>query len=571
MTRDAVAQDTPRSGDDLCQDDDLGCLDDNLGYWCRRACKRFSDHVALIDLSPDAPRHVTYRELDQRMDQVASLLKSAGVKAGDRVALGVGNRFEFVELMFGIMRRGAVPVPLNYKLSVESLQHVVSDSVCRAAFVEPAVAPRAAQVVEDAGIGIRWRVGDSTATRGPERKGAVDDRADVPHRVDPEEIVDGTDWRDYEVELSQAPAGFEPPSLPPGAVAFLPYTSGSTGKPKGVVLPHKGQVWWVRCLEKYWPADPSERALVAVPLYHKNAMAGAVKPLLQAGGSVVILPGFSPRPFLRALSDYGCTRVSAVPAVFAMVLRHRDLIVQLDFSALRTVTLGSAPVQPELVHAVSDAFGVDVGESYGLTEGGPVMLGPPPDGAPVPVGSCGAAWPEGEVKLVRDGVEHAGDGELWVRNPGVAAGYRNLPELTAARIKDGWLATGDLFRRDQDGFFYFRGRADDMFNSGGENIYPKEVEDLLLSHPDVLDAAVVPLSHPVKGHVPAAVVVAAPHSGATPEALKRHALVHGPAYAHPRRVVLADAVPLTGAGKPDRRRIVELLEAGGPLSDPGGS
>jgi len=526
--------------------------DDNLGYWCRRACERFADRVALIDLSRPTPRRVAYRELDERMDRVASLLRSAGVKAGERVALGVSNRFEFVEIMFGIMRRGAVAVPLNYKLSAESLHHVVSDSGCRAAFVEPAAAARAAQVVEDASIGIRWRVGGSES----EPTGA-----DAAGHGRP--LEGAKNWRDYEAELSRASTCFEPPSLPPGAVAFLPYTSGSTGKPKGVVLPHEGQLWWVRCLERHWPADPSERALVAVPLYHKNAMAGAVKPLLQAGGSAVILPGFAPEPFLRALSEYRCTRVSAVPAVFAMVLRRKDLIERLDFSALRTATLGSAPVQPELVHAVSGAFGVEVGESYGLTEGGPVMLGPPPDGAPVPVGSCGAAWPEGEVKLVRDGAEHPSDGELWVRNPGVAAEYRNLPELTATRIKGGWLATGDLFHRDQDGFFYFRGRADDMFNSGGENIYPKEVEDLLLSHPDVLDAVVVPLPHSVKGHVPAAVVVVAPDSKATPEALRDHALAHGPAYAHPRRVAIVDAVPLTGAGKPDRSRAAEIIEAGG--------
>lgn len=489
----------------------------------------------MIDLSRTPPRRVAYREMDERMDRVASLLEAAGARVGEQVALGVGNRFEFVEIMFGIMRRGAVPVPLNYKLGAEALRHVVADSGCRAAFVDLDAAPRAARAVEDAGIATRWQVG------APARPG----------------------WRDYEGELSEAPACFDPPSLPHQAVAFLPYTSGSTGKPKGVVLPHEGQVWWVRCLEKYWPADPSERALVAVPLYHKNAMAGAVKPLLQAGGSVAIQPGFAPEPFLRALSQHRCTRASAVPAVFAMALRCKDLIARLDFSALRTVTLGSAPVQPELVHAVSSAFGVDVGESYGLTEGGPVMLGPRTDGVPAPVGSCGAAWPEGEVKLIQDGAEHPSDGELWVRNPGVAAEYRNLPELTAARIKDGWLATGDLFHRDPNGFFFFRGRDDDMFNSGGENVYPKEVEDMLLSHPAVLDAVVVPLAHEVKGHVPAALVVAAPDSRATPEALKRHALEHGPAYAHPRRVVLVDAMPLTGAGKPDRHRAAELLQAAG--------
>ena len=123
--------------------------------------------------------------------------------------------------------------------------------------------------------------------------------------------------------------------------------------------------------------------------------------------------------------------------------------------------------------AVERAFGVQVGESYGLTEGGPVMLGPPLDGRPVPRGSCGAAWPEGEIKLVRDGAEDPRYGELWVRNPGVTTGYHNLPDVNADRIRDGWLATGDLFLRDDDGFYHFRGRTDDMFNSGGENIYPR--------------------------------------------------------------------------------------------------
>ena len=325
------------------------------------------------------------------------------------------------------------------------------------------------------------------------------------------------------------------------------------------MLDHEGQLWWVRCLRKYWPADPGDRALAAVPLYHKNAMAGAVKPLLQAGGSVVIQPGFEPVAFLQALSAYRCTQVGAVPAVFAIALDHVNLIQELDFSALRRVTLGSAPVQPELMDAVEQAFGVEVGESYGLTEGGPVMLGPPLDGRSVPRGSCGVAWPEGEIMLVRDGVEDPRQGELWVRNPGVTPGYHNLPEVNAARIRDGWLATGDLFERDDDGFFHFRGRTDDMFNSSGENIYPREVEDLLLSHPDVLDAAVVPVPHALKGAVPAAMVKLASGSALTAEALKRYTLEEGPAYAHPRHIVTVDEMPLTGVGKVDRAEILEVL------------
>ena len=518
----------------------------NMGYWCQEACRRFPDRAALIDLSPGAPRVVTYAELDQRMDRVARLLSESGVGRGERVALGVGNRFEFVEIMFGVMRAGAVPVPMNFKLGTEALAHVVSDSGCRAAFVDMAVARRAAEVVERAEIGIRWRLGRR-------------DRASCDDGVD---CDDRGSWRDYDAALAEVPPVFEPPALQPDDMAFLPYTSGSTGKPKGVVLPHEGQLWWLRCAQRYWPMEPWERALVAVPMYHKNAMLGAVKPLLQAGGSVVILPGFEPESFLRALSEHRCTRVSGVPAVFAIALNHGDLIRELDFSALRTITVGSAPVPPELLDAIEQAFGAAVGESYGLTEGGPVMLGPPVDGRPVPRGSCGAGWPEGEVKLVQDGVEHASDGELWVRNPGVTPGYHNLPEVNAERLIDGWLATGDLFHRNEDGFFYFRGRTDDMFNSGGENIYPKEVEDLLVSHPDVLAAVVQPVPHAVKGQVPAAMVVTASDSTVSPDALKAYALERGPAYAHPRRVLIVGEIPLTGTGKPDREAVAKALGAG---------
>jgi long-chain acyl-CoA synthetase len=248
--------------------------------------------------------------------------------------------------------------------------------------------------------------------------------------------------------------------------------------------------------------------------------------------------------------------------VFTRLLQHRDLIETLDFSALRSLKLGSAPVQEELMVAVKEAFGCDIGESYGLTEGGPVMIGPPLDGRKVPFGSCGVNWPEGEIKLIdADGKEDPHLGELWVRNPGVTPGYYGLPEVNAKRLKDGWLATGDLFYRDDDGFLFFKGRTDDMFNSGGENIYPKEVENLLLSHPEVYDAAVVPVAHPVKGHVPVAMVMRQAGAAITEAALKQYCLENGPAYAHPRRIRLVEESPLSGAAKIDRNAGQRELEA----------
>jgi acyl-CoA synthetase (AMP-forming)/AMP-acid ligase II len=275
------------------------------------------------------------------------------------------------------------------------------------------------------------------------------------------------------------------------------------------------------------------------------------------------MPEFRARPFLEAIAKYKVTTIGGVPTVFTLILQERDLLERLDLSSLQMAVVGSAPVHEELEREMAEKLGVAVLQSYGLTEGGPVMLGPPLDGRPIPRGSAGVAWPEGEVKLVNAvGKDDPHDGELWVRNPGVAPGYLKLPEVNAQRYVDGWLRTGDLFHRDADGFFYFRGRVDDMFNCGGENVYPKEVENLLLSHPDVVDACVVAIEHRTKGQAPAALVVLRPGATADEAALKQHALANGPAYAHPRRVIVqTDPLPLTGARKVDRGGIARDLAA----------
>ncbi len=189
------------------------------------------------------------------------------------------------------------------------------------------------------------------------------------------------------------------------------------------------------------------------------------------------------------------------------------------------------------------------------------MLGKPLDGGKVPIGSCGVPWPEGEVKLVDAGGEESGNyGELWVKNPGVTPGYHNLPEVDRERLTGGWLRTGDLFSVDEKGFFYFRGRTDDMFVTGGINIYPKEVENLLLRHPGVAEASVVPLPHEVKGVAPVAMIVPAPNAAITEKELKAYCLENGPPYAHPRRVAIVEEMPLNGPGKIDRLAVQAQME-----------
>jgi long-chain acyl-CoA synthetase len=519
----------------------------NLGYFFSQSVARVPHKTAIYDLYGGTERQVTYALLDERADRVAGLLHGLGVRAGERVGMIVGNRSEFLEIFFGTMRTGAIPVPINTRLARDTLKFILEDAQCRAVFVEPAAHPAAVQVAQDAGIEARIST----------------------------EPVETPGWLAYAAVRDASPRFDAPPALVPDAQAFQPYTSGSTGLPKGAMMTHAGMLWYVGYNQRYWPTPEAARGMVALPLFHKNAMRGTVKPALFAGASFVLMPGYDPRGYLEALAKYRCTYSRGVAAVFTMLLQQRDLIASLDLSALKSLTIGSAVVTPELMDEVERALpGVKVGESYGLTEGGsPFRV--PLDGRPVPRGSAGVLAPEMGIRLTA-GDGHALDlsmpgpleGELWLKSPYNCIGYHRRPEATRDKLVDGWLRTGDVVRRDADGFFYFKSRVDDMFSCGGENIYPKEVEDLLFRHPAVANAVVVAVPHAIKGWVPAAMVVLDRGRIADPDEIRAFCLANGPKYAHPRlvRIVAEDELPLNGAGKIDRAAVRAALAQAAPAS-----
>jgi long-chain acyl-CoA synthetase len=238
----------------------------------------------------------------------------------------------------------------------------------------------------------------------------------------------------------------------------------------------------------------------------------------------------------------------------AMMLKRKERLAGIDKSSVRTIMMGSAPSSPQLIQELRAAFpNAEPLVVYGVTEGGPVPLGPHPDGKPRPPGSLGVPYPGTDAKLV--GGPGPDEGELVLKNPGNLLGYHNLPEETAKRLRDGWYYTGDVCRRDADGFYFFVGRTDDMFVSGGENIYPGEVEALLQRHPAVHQALVMPFDHELKGQVPYAFVVPRDGSKVTEDELKQFALSNGPAYQHPRRVFLLKELPLAGTNKIDREML----------------
>lgn len=483
----------------------------------------FGDRLAVIDLiDPAAPRRYTHREIDALADGVAAHLLARGLRRGERVAILSLNRAEYIAAYFGIMRAGLVAVPVNIKLPAETIAYVLQDAGVSFAFVDAAR---------------RTLVGDLPAI-------GFDDPGPQG-------------WAGLIV-----PVPFSPVAARPGEIAQMLYTSGSTGRPKGVPLSHAGQLWALATRVR--PGLHDERYILAQPLFHMNGLF-MTKTVFAAHASVVVLPGFEARAYARALADFRVTTLTAVPTMFARVIKETDLIGGLDFSALKQIALGSAPITLGLIGRIRATFPqAVVGHGYGTTEAGPAVFGPHPRGLTPPPLALGYPIAGGEVKLV--GGASPDEGVLWMRNPAVMAGYHNLPERSAKVLHDGWYESGDVMRRDADGFYYFVGRADDMFVCSGENIYPAEVEKLLESHPAVQQASVVPLPDEERSQVPVAFLVLRPGAALTAGEVKQFALQRGPAYQHPRRVSFLSDLPWAGTNKVDRAALLARarhLEAAG--------
>ena len=463
------------------------------------------NRVAIIDLSrPDTPREVTYATLDARCDALAAGLAARGLGRGDRVGILALNRTEYIEALYGTMRAGAIPVPLNAKLPAETLAFIARDANLSLLFVDAA-----------------------------------------HQKLCPPGVPLVSFDADYVEFLKPGPFAAVDPG--PDDICLQPYTSGSTGRPKGVLLTHAGQAWQIDALATARRMRPDDRILVAAPLYHKNALVWT-KVGMAAGASLVLLARFDQGLYVESIGRYRVTRLSGVPTMFHLMLNDPAL-AKIDKSSVRFIGVGSAPASPALFEALARAFpNAAATNGYGVTEAGPVMFANHPDGLPRPATSIGYPLTGCEIRLDPGPDE----GVLLTRNPGVMAGYHNLPDETAKRLKNGWFDTGDVCRRDADGFYYFVGRTDDMFVCGGENVYPGHVEGTLERHPDVLQAAVLPLDHELKGQVPVAFVVARAGSGLSEQAVKDWALAHGPAYQHPRRVFLVPELPLAGTNKIDR-------------------
>jgi long-chain acyl-CoA synthetase len=479
-----------------------------------------SGRPAFTDLSSSRRVRLDYDALDGLCARIAGRLAEAGIVAGDRVGLLGENSLRWAAAFLAILRLGAVAVPLSPRQPDDMLTLIASDASLRL-------------ILHDAGC-----------------SGRLDSRRAQP--------LDGD-------ALLGAPVA--PVAVDPADTAILLYTSGSTGRPKGALLSHRSQLFTLESWAGVETSRTMTRTLVAAPLFHKNGL-GETKLALWLGAEVVVQRRFDARAYLEAAAAERCSTLSGVPTMFALMLAERDLIEELDLSGVRGLEIGSSPFGEALVQRVRRAFPhARIYNSYGTTEVA-AIFGDHPDGLPAPRTTVGYPLGTVDVRLSGPDGAEANPGELWVRSEGVMDGYLGAPELTAAKLVDGWCRTGDVMLRDDDGWFHFVGRTDDMFVVAGENVYPGAVVQLLERHPDVREAAVVAVPDDTKGSLPVAFVVPAPGTEPTVEALTAWCAQHGPAFARPRAVWLVDALPLGATEKVDLRALardaLERLRAAAP-------
>ena len=492
---------------------------DNQGDAISRDVPR--EGLALIDAGGNgSERLYSYGDIFRLSGAVARGLLKRGLKRGDRVAILSANRAEFLLTFLGTMQAGLVSVPVNYKLPAETVAYIVGD--CDAKLV----------------------IGDDTRLK-----------------LAPDSVAKISFDKDFASLLDEGP--FTPVKMQPQEPAMFLYTSGSTGRPKGVVLSHYSHLWAISQRVRR-PVPQGQRSLVAAPLYHMNGLAMCQTTLSQ-GDTIVLLPQFTTKSYIEAAARHRVQFLTSVPTMIAMMLREKELLASNDLSAVEAVRMGSAPITQSLIDQVRKVFPqAQIGNGYGTTEAGPVVFGPHPDDIPQPELSTGYPHPEVELRLVRDGKEVQDEGVLEMKCGALMTHYHKLPEVTAkAMTPDGYYRTGDVFRRDENGFFFFVGRADDMFVCGGENIYPGEVEKMLERHPGIHQAAVIPIPDELKGHKPIAFVVRANGADLDEQAVKTYALANAPAYQHPRQVIFIDEMPLAGTNKIDKRVLAKQIPTGG--------
>lgn len=490
----------------------------NLAEAVTRSAERHGDKLAVrLDQI-----QLTYAQLDEMSAKAAAMLRDRGVEPGDRVGLMLPNVPAFVVLYYGILRAGAIVVPMNVMLKRREVDYFLEDSGARLLLTSD-------DLREEAEAGAAEANAEVMAL----------ERGGLPDWLAP-----------YEADPAVAETA-------PDDTAVILYTSGTTGQPKGAELTHANldRNADVVCTT-LTQVGPGDIVLGALPLFHSFGQTAAMNASLRAGACLALLPRFEPEAALEMMQTLGATVFLGVPAMYTAILNHTNR-ERFDLGSLRTCVSGGQSMPVELLRGFEEVFGCKILEGYGLSETSPVACQNRPDRERKP-GSIGIPIEGTEMKIVDASGDEVPDGEvgeILIKGPNVMKGYWLRPDATAETVRDGWLHSGDLGRRDSDGYFYVVDRMKEMIIRGGYNVYPREVEEVLYEHPEVVEAAVVGFPDPTCGEEIGAAVVLREGASASAEDLREHVKSQLAAYKYPREIWFLDELPKGPTGKILKREI----------------
>ena len=489
----------------------------NIGRFLARRAHLNPDKLGVVC----DDKRLTFRELNDRANRVANALVGMGVQKGERVGVLMMNSVEYYETYFGIAKTGAVMVPLNWRLVASELEYIVKDSGA----LYLVYGSELAGTVEEMAPNL-------------ELKSYVHQGAKTP--------AGHLDYEDWLAKSSQDEPEIEAEG---DDVQFIMYTSGTTGLPKGAVISHRNMfmaaVNFAFTLDWEW----SDVFQVVLPLFHIGALVPATMGV-HKGSTSIVMKAFEPESMFKCIETEKITLFLAVPAMLNFMLQVPD-IKKYDISSVRQVFSGASPVPVSLIEEYTK-YDINIIQLYGLTEAAGPVTTLRPEEALTKIGSCGKPFFHMDVKIVDDAgneLPPGEQGELITKGESVMKGYWNLPEASAETIKDGWLHTGDIAKMDEGGYFYITDRKKDMIISGGENVYPAEVESVLYSHPDVLEVAVVGMPNDEWGESPMAIIVPKEGQKLTEQEVIDFCNGKLARYKMPKAAVFTDTLPRNPTGK----------------------
>jgi fatty-acyl-CoA synthase len=491
-----------------------------IGDWLGKRELLTPDRLALVDDATGL--RYTYRQLNERANCCAAMLRRLGVCKGDRVAILARNRIEYLDALFATGKLGAILVPLNWRLAAPELAYMLADSTPRVLIAEAEFAP----VVETLQL--------QTAVEHVLWLGAGCDGCGSRY----DDLIATVDGASISAEVA------------PGDPHLILYTSGTTGRPKGAVLTHQVLVWNSLNTNVGWDLHANDVSIIHTPLFHTGGINVLTIPVLHAGGAMILMREWSPQRCLELIAQERVTIFFAVPTMFHMLLETPGF-AKTDFSSVRFFISGGAPCPVPLIKAYQ-TYGIPFRQGYGLTEVSVNCFTLNPEDAIRKAGSVGRPIFHLDARVVdEDGMDLplGTIGELWLRGPTVCAGYWNNPTATAATITDGWFHTGDLVRVDGDGYFFIVDRKKDMYISGGENVYPTEVERAIYEHPAVAECAVIGVPDERWGEVGKALVVVRAAMTLSAEELIEHCRQRLARYKVPKSVLFLPELPHNSSGK----------------------